>query len=98
MVDCGATALFIGEKFVQKNRIHMYRLQREVPLYNIDSLKNRAGKITCFARLQMVVGEVEEWREFLITDLGPEDIKSERCEGPGSPRFQVEKMAANWMQ
>jgi transposase InsO family protein len=74
MVDCGATALFISEKFVEKNKVRTYRLQREIPLYNIDGSKNRAGKIARFVSLRLLVGEVEEWREFLVTDLGPEDV------------------------
>jgi hypothetical protein len=74
MVDCGATALFIGEKFVKKNNIRTYRLQREIPLFNIDGSNNRAGKIARFASLWLRVGDVEEWREFLMTDLGPEDV------------------------
>ena len=74
MVDCGATALFINEAFVKKNRIRTYPLNREIPLYNIDGSKNRAGKITRFVRLRLLIGDLERWREFLITDLGPEDV------------------------
>ena len=40
MVDCGATALFINEEFVKRNRIRTYPLNREIPLYNIDGSKN----------------------------------------------------------
>jgi hypothetical protein len=74
MVDCGATALFINEAFVKKNRIRTYLLNREIPLYNIDGSKNRAGKITRFVRLRLLIGDLERWREFLVTDLGPEDV------------------------
>ena len=51
MVDYGAAALFINKGFVKKNRIHTYPLQREIPLYNIDSSKNKSGKISHFGSL-----------------------------------------------
>jgi hypothetical protein len=74
MVDCGATALFIGRAFVKENKIRTHPLSREIPLYNIDGSTNRAGRITRFARLRLVIGDLEEWRQFLVTDLGPEDV------------------------
>jgi RNase H-like domain found in reverse transcriptase/Reverse transcriptase (RNA-dependent DNA polymerase)/Integrase zinc binding domain/Chromo (CHRromatin Organisation MOdifier) domain/Integrase core domain len=74
MVDCGATALFISKRFVKSNRIRTYLLPREIPLYNIDGSKNRAGGITHFVRLQLGVGNSDDWRELLVTDLGPEDV------------------------
>jgi len=74
MVDCGATALFIGERFVKRNKIRTHPLVREIPLYNIDGSRNRAGRITRYARLRLQIGESIEWREFLVTELGPEDV------------------------
>ncbi len=74
MVDCGATALFINRKFVERHKIRTHPLSSEIPLYNIDGSKNRAGEISCAAHLQLTIGESEEWREFLVTDLGPEDV------------------------
>ena len=74
MVDCGATALFISEKFVRENKIRTYPFSREIPLYNIDGSKNRAGGITRFTRLRLVIGDSTEWRQFLITELGPENL------------------------
>jgi hypothetical protein len=74
MVDCGATALFISQRFVKENKIHTHLIQREIPLYNIDGSRNRAGGITRSTRLRLKVGDTEEWRVFLVTDLGPEDV------------------------
>ena len=74
MVDSGATALFISERFVRKNRIRTCPLQREIPLYNIDGSKNRNGEITRFASLQLCVGGQSKHREFLVTDLGLEEV------------------------
>ena len=74
MVDCGATTLFISKHFVKTNHVHMHLLSHEIPLYNINGSRNRAGSITCTTRLQLQVGDTEEWHQFLVTDLGPEDI------------------------
>ena len=74
MVDCGATALFISERFVKTNNVRTHPLVCNIPLYNIDGSKNKAGNISRFARLRLRVGEVEDWREFLVTELGPEDV------------------------
>jgi hypothetical protein len=74
MVDCGATALFISERFVKMNKVHTHPLTRKIPLYNIDGSRNKAGSIAHFVRLRLRVGEVEGWKEFLVTELGPEDV------------------------
>jgi hypothetical protein len=74
MVDCGATALFISKQFVKNNKVRTHRLLRELPLFNIDGSKNCVGGITHFARLRLRVGDIEEWHQFLVTELGPEDV------------------------
>ena len=74
MVDCGATALFISKRFVRDNKIRTHPLPHEIPLYNIDGSKNRAGSIARATRLRLRVGETEDWRQFLVTELGPEDV------------------------
>ena len=74
MVDCGATALFISERFVKRHKIRTCLLVRKIPLYNIDGSKNKAGSIAHFARLRLQVGDSEEWHELLVTELGPEDV------------------------
>jgi hypothetical protein len=74
MVDSGATALFISEQFVKENKICTHLISREIPLYNIDGSKNHAGGITHVTRLRLRVGDIEEWRVFWVTDLGPEDV------------------------
>jgi hypothetical protein len=74
MVDSGATALFISEKFIKENRVRTHPLTREISLLNIDGTKNRSGGITRFARLNLRVGTVEDCSTFLVTDLGPEDL------------------------
>jgi hypothetical protein len=74
MVDCDATALFISKRFIERNKVRTHLLPREVPLYNIDGSKNRAGSITRVARLYLLVGNFRQKHEFLVTDLGPKDV------------------------
>ena len=52
----------------------MHPLVHKIPLYNIDSLRNKAGSISHFFCLRLQVGEVEEWQEFLVTELGLKDV------------------------
>ena len=74
MIDSGATALFISHCFIKQNNVFCHRLVQDIPLYNIDGSKNKAGSITHYARLWVLMGEYDECLEFLVTDLGPEDV------------------------
>jgi hypothetical protein len=75
MLDSGATAVFINERFVLKHNILRRPLTRPIALHNIDGSINKAGSLTHFARLTMNIGsKYTEKLDFLITDLGPEDI------------------------
>ena len=74
MVDCGATALFINERFVRERKVRTRPLDRKIRLCNIDGSENRAGSISRVARLRLCIGEDRTKEEFLVTDLGPEDV------------------------
>ena len=74
MIDCGATALFLDHDFVTRNHITTFPLKHPIELYNIDGTPNSAGQITHFARLRLSVDSLDEWTDFLVTDLGGEDV------------------------
>jgi hypothetical protein len=75
MLDSGATAVFINERFVSKHNILRRPLTRPIALHNIDGSINKAGSLTHFAQLTMNIGsKYAKKLDFLITDLGPEDI------------------------
>jgi hypothetical protein len=74
MIDSGATALFLDKPFVSANRITIFPLRSPISLLNIDGSPNHGGSITHFARLHLKVDAFEEWTDFLIADLGGEDI------------------------
>jgi hypothetical protein len=75
MLDSGVTAVFINERFVSQHNILCRPLIRPIALHNINGSINKTGSLTHFARLTMnISSKYTEKLDFLITDLGPEDI------------------------
>jgi hypothetical protein len=74
MIDSGATTLFVSKCFVQRHYIICSPLPNTIALHNIDGSKNKAGSLTHFARLTLTIGSWNEPTDFLVTNLGPEDI------------------------
>jgi hypothetical protein len=75
MLDSGATAIFINKRFVSQHNILCRPLTRPIALHNINGSINKAGSLTHFTRLTMNIGsKYTEKLDFLIMDLGPEDI------------------------
>ena len=74
MIDTGATALFIHKNFVKKHNMTIRELKRPLPLYNIDGTINQAGSLTHFVHLQMTIRERVDNLDFLVTDIGPENV------------------------
>ena len=74
MVDSGATALFINKQFVKQNNMEMHSLRNPIVLYNIDGSINKAGSLTDFVRLTLTIGSHTDTHDFLVTDLGPENL------------------------
>ena len=75
MIDSGATGLFLHQKFVNQHRIVTQPLPHPIALFNIDGTRNLAGEITHSARLLSTIdGNPAQLLEYLITNLGSEDI------------------------
>ena len=74
MVDSGATALFLDERFVRKHKIPTFLMKKALPIYNVDGTENRAGKIERCASLRLTVDQMSAWMDFLVTDLGGENV------------------------
>ena len=74
MIDCGATGLFLDSPFVERHHITTFLLCNPISLLNIDGSPNNAGKITHFARLLLTIDDYSEWNDFLITNLGGENL------------------------
>jgi predicted aspartyl protease len=74
IIDSGATALFVNKHFVQCYHIIYSPLPNTIALHNIDGSKNKAGSLTYFARLTLIIDSWNEPTNFLVIDLGPKDI------------------------
>jgi hypothetical protein len=75
MLNSGATAVFINERFVLQHNILCHPLTRPIALHNINGSINKAGSLIHFVCLTMNIGsKYTEKLDFLITDLGSEDI------------------------
>ena len=74
MIDSGATGLFLVRGFVEKNRVTLTPLRQPLTIYNIDGTHNEDGSITHFACLKLRVDNQESWHDFLVTNLGGEDV------------------------
>jgi hypothetical protein len=74
MIDSGATTLFVSKRFVQRHYIIYSPLPNTIALHNINGFKNKARSLTHFACLTLTIGSWNESTDFLVTDLGSEDI------------------------
>jgi hypothetical protein len=75
MLDSGAMAIFINERFVTQYNILRRPLTWSIALHNIDGSIDKAGSLTHFIHLTMnISSKYTEKLDFLITDLGPKDI------------------------
>jgi len=74
MVDSRATALFISQRYVKEKRICTFPLHTPMKVYNIDRNLNHTGSITHFARLGLTIEGNTQWVDFLITDIGEEEV------------------------
>lgn len=45
-----------------------------IAVHNIDGTLNKAGSITHYTRLGLVIDQRETWTDFLVTELGEEDL------------------------
>jgi hypothetical protein len=74
MIDSGAEGIFLNRKYVEKNRLECVRLQRPIPMFNIDGTLNKDGSIEETISIQVKgAGHVENLRCF-VTELGDDDM------------------------
>jgi hypothetical protein len=65
---------FLDRNFVEKKKIQTYLLDEEICAMNINGSKNKSGKITCYAKLQLGVGMQQCNMLFLVTNLDKESV------------------------
>jgi hypothetical protein len=74
LVDSGATDNFISSKLLKRMKIGALDLKYPKVIWNIDSTQNKSGMITKFTDLQVRCGNKKEVMQFLITNLGEDEI------------------------
>ena len=74
LVDSGATDNFIHPAFARQLGLTMTPLERPKRIYNIDNTSNKSGSITHSLELKVTTKGIEKVMQFLVTDIGNEDI------------------------
>jgi len=74
LVDSGATDCFMSENLVKRMKLGKRPLQRPRKIWNIDNTANQAGDITHYTNLEIQTRGVRKTIQFLITNIGNEDI------------------------
>ncbi len=74
LVDSGATDCFMSESFVRRMKLGKQPLQKPRKIWNIDNTANLAGEITHYIILEVQTKGVRKNMQFLITNIGNEDI------------------------
>ncbi len=74
LVDSGATNCFMSENFIRWMKLGKKPLQRPQKIWNIDNTVNQARDITHYMNLDIQTGKVRKMIQFLVTNIGNEDI------------------------
>jgi len=74
LVDSGATDCFMSESFIRCMKLGKRPLQKPRKIWNIDNTANQAGEITHYIALEVQTGGIRKTIQFLITNIGNEDI------------------------
>jgi Retroviral aspartyl protease len=73
LIDSGAEGEFIDEEFVLKNDIRTHKLDKPIPVRNVDGTLNKNGRITRYCKLYFLIRNIPMKARFLVTSLGGED-------------------------
>ncbi|ETW79950.1 hypothetical protein HETIRDRAFT_49154, partial [Heterobasidion irregulare TC 32-1] len=79
LIDSGAKELLIGKQFCQKQKIPLQKIDRFIPVFNIDGMANEGGKITdktcLLIRMTNDKGDYHNKQcELLVTNLERENV------------------------
>jgi hypothetical protein len=74
LIDCGATGCFIDIEWAKLNNIPTCPLTKLMPVYNVDSTANDAGKITDIANIILCYENHSEHTQLAVTHLGKQSL------------------------
>ena len=74
LIDCGATGQFMDRDYVERNRLTTWKLQRAIPVFNMDGSPNEVGSITEIVDMILCYKGHTERTSFMVTSLGKQDI------------------------
>jgi len=74
LIDSGATDCFMSKNFIRCMKLGKRPLQRPRKIWNIDNTANQAREITHYITLEIQTGGVWKTIQFLVTNIGNEDI------------------------
>jgi hypothetical protein len=74
LVDSGATDNFMHPNFAKRMGLGMKNLLTPKKIFNIDNTTNKSGMITQYLDLNIVTEGIHKEMQFLITDIGQEEV------------------------
>jgi hypothetical protein len=74
LLDCGATDCFLDWKYVKQHQLPTTRLNRAIPVYNVDGSGNADGSITHKCEMNVQHKDHLEKIWFYITKIGNKEI------------------------
>ncbi len=74
LIDSGATDNFICKNLLQRLKIATLPLETSLKIWNVDGMHNQDGKITHFMDLQVRTGVDTKILQFLLTNLGRDEV------------------------
>src|SRR3979490_863971 len=74
LVDCGATGKFMNRAYVEHHCLSTQKLQRPIPVFNVDGCPNEAGSIREVVDVILWVDGHTERTTFAVTNLCKQDI------------------------
>ena len=72
LIDSGATENFIDIEVWKALNIGRFRLERTIPVHNVDGSINKNGNIDSYVWLKVRLGKQEKNMKFYLTSIGKE--------------------------
>jgi hypothetical protein len=74
LVDLGATNNFMHPTFTKRMGLGLHKLPTPKKIFNIDNTTNKLVMVTHYLDLDVCTNGIHKEMQFLITDIGHEDI------------------------